>query len=112
MILLSMFRGVLAGIFNSFVSYRHGTNGPSINSERYDYEIEPDAPLSVDEAFAFTTAKHDEISVVHCYSMRKGLTGSVKSASIIWSTLSFEATNDLQIGSAKNVKSISLPIEA
>ena len=113
LLLAAIPHGVLAGVFDSFVSYRYGTNKPTeLSGSFYDYEAVPEAPLSVDEAFAFTKSTNESIYVVHCYSMRKGLDGEVRSASVIWSELNFEATNEIQIGSAKDVKVVNFAIDA
>ena len=48
---------------------------------------------------------------MHCYSLREGLEGAVTTASLIWSELSFEAPDEMRIGSAKDIKSVSFPID-
>ena len=111
-IVLAISHGVLAGIFDSIVSYRYGTNlETELSSERYEYEDVPPAPSSVDSAYAHTISSTDQIHVVHCYSMREGLEGTVTSATVIWSELSFEPPDEMRIGSAQDIKKVSFPID-
>ena len=54
-VLLAMSHVVKARIFDSFVSYRYGTNMETLlDYERYEYEEVPQAPSSVDTALAYT----------------------------------------------------------
>ena len=83
---------VKADIFDTFVSYRHGSNDFNIDTARFPYETEiKRAPASIDEVHVYTQS-HDEdgsIDVVHCYSMRNGLYGGPVEARLIWSKLDF-----------------------
>ena len=41
-------------MFDSVLSYRHGNSLENIDTARFPFNEEPDAPDSVDEAFAHT----------------------------------------------------------
>ena len=114
--LLLLCGSVYANIFDSFVSYRLGSNIVSNNQQRYIHEPEIDTAQSVDEAFAYTTAKADgTIHIVHCYSMRNGLQGKPRKAHVIWSQISFDEKPDpstYRVGSAKDTLTTSLDIVA
>ncbi len=43
-----------ASMFDSVLSYRHGNSLANIDTARFPFNEEPEAPDSVDEAFAHT----------------------------------------------------------
>jgi len=69
-------------------------------------------PYSVDETVAYISAREDSIHVVHCYSMRNGLFGSVREARVIWSAINFDVASEYRVGSAQDYKTVSFEIAA
>ena len=102
-------------LFDSILSYRHGTSAINTDTATYQTYEEPEAPDSVDDVFGYTrTAEDGTISIVHCYSMRNGLYGSPNEARVIWSKVdpSADAFSDLyRSGKAENERVVSLKIE-
>ena len=81
-----------ARLFDSILSYRHGTS--AINKDTtLQASVEPDVPESVDDVHSYTaTDEQGIIDVVHCYSMRNGLYGSVSEARVLWTKVDPDAS--------------------
>ena len=100
-------------IFDTFFAYRHGSNSINLDSARFPYEDEPQVPSSVDDVFGYTAPDADNpsiINIVHCYSIQNGLFGSAKEARVFWSQIDFSRPNEVQRGTAEDIRAISMPI--
>ena len=105
-----------ARLFDSLLSYRHGTGAINSDTSTYQTLVEPDAPDSLDDLFGYTTTSNSDgmIQLVHCYSMRNGLYGSPSEARIIWSKVDPDASayaDAYRSGAASHEHLVSLPIE-
>lgn len=106
---------VQARLFDSVLSYRHGTSAIDMDISLQE-SIEPDVPDSLDDLFAYTATDNDGlIDVVHCYSMRNGLYGSASEARILWSKVNPDASafkDAYRSGLAHHEHVVSLPIKS
>ena len=110
--LLLMTHAAMAKFFDSFSSYRQGTNQPNVDTSKFFFEDEPEAPASVDDVHTYTQNDSDgSIDVVHAYSMRNGLFGKPTQARIFWTKLDFSQPDYHRSGHADNLKAASIPIE-
>lgn len=101
-------------IFDSFVSYRQGTNALDEDTASWQNVEEPDVPDSVETQFAYTSSHLSDgkqIDVVHCYSMRNGLYGRRTEARVFWSRIDFSEKDYHRNGQAENVQAVAIPIE-
>ena len=101
-------------IFDSFVSYRQGTNALNEDTASWQNVEEPDVPDSVETQFAYTSSHlsdGEQIDVVHCYSMRNGLYGRRTEARVFWSRIDFSEKDYHRNGQAENVQAVAIPIE-